>query len=136
MINISENSNNINNINNIPVKNNVINNINTQPDNNISPKKTQNNLDKADDKEILIREKLNEYKMEMNNKLIQMINEEKEKEIKREEDYQKAQAENNEEVINKIKNERINSLNQITAFRDQIFVAVKDYEEQLKKNNN
>ena len=119
-------------------KNNKLNSTNlkthriqSQNNNNNYNSKTYPN-DKIE-KKIKMEKKLNEYKVQLSNKLIQLITEEKKKEIKRIYNYNKITDPNEKELFMKeLLDEKTKSEILISEMNDEILKKYKKYENSLK----
>ena len=94
----------------------------------------ENNIDynKLEDKEILIRELLNEYKLKLNKELYEFIDSEEKKEKERINLYHNTTINRKEEVKQHLDEERANSSQMINKFIEEKEKKLKEFENELK----
>ena len=121
-----------NNQNNYMNQNNKINN---KINNNIL---TDDNIDynKLGDKEILIRELLNSYRIKLNNELYEFIDSEEQKEKQRIYLYHNTSINKKEELKEQLAKERVDSTIRINEFIEENDKKYKEFEDELKKKYN
>ena len=136
---------NIKNTQNIIIKNNINNNININDNNNIFISTINQNLNndfnnqinnvykEQDDKEILIKDALNEYKIELNKKLFDIIEQEENKEKERIILYNNTSINKKNDIMEEIKAERKSSNDLIQKIIEDNEYKLKLYEEQLRQ---
>ena len=94
---------------------------------------SQNNLNEVDDKEILILDKLNEYKIKLNTELFYTLGLEEKKEEERIKMYNNAATNKKEQIKILIQEEREKSNNLIKNLLEINEKKAKEYEFELRK---
>ncbi len=99
---------------------------------------TDDNIDynKLGDKEILIRELLNSYRIKLNNELYEFIDSEEQKEKQRIYLYHNTSINKKEELKEHLAKERVDSTIRINEFIEENDKKYKEFEDELKKKYN
>ena len=128
-LNINNRNNNINNNNN-----NYNNNMNSNKDDIINNENIDYN--KLEDKEILIRELLNDYKLKLNNELFNFIESEEKKEKERIIIYHNTSINKKEEIKKQLAEERANSAMMISQKTEENERKYKEFENEIRQKFN